>query len=376
MKKKMIFYMLYTIVVVFLSVSGFYVLMRDNLKTVQNINHNIVINTAVPSGNPLENPESLKEVISRIHSSVVDVNASSLSAGSAGSGVIIATDDAYSYIVTNHHVIDGCNTFSVKTIDGSIYDAFLVGSDPMNDIAVMKVAVLNLNVATFIEDSKILEVGDTAIAIGNPLGTLGGTVSQGIISALDRELNINNESMVLLQTDAAVNSGNSGGGLFNAEGQLIGIVNAKAASSGVEGLAFAIPANTVKDTVIKLMSTATDTTYGYIEGRTTIGATFVDGYWTESNGFGFPISRYPITYVYDIDEDGSAYEGGLRSEDIIVSVSVNGVKTDITSASQIEELIRTHQIGEKLILEVKRGGYDVTPINVEVTIVQFIYKIE
>src|SRR5699024_342301 len=141
----------------------------------------------------------------------------------AGSGVILTQDG---YIVTNHHVIEDANSITVRTRSGDEYNASLVGSDEQSDLAVLKIDATGLTPAV-LGDSTTLEVGELAIAIGNPLGELGGSVTSGIISALDREMTIDGQTMTLLQTDAAVNPGNSGGGLFNANGDLIGIVNAK-----------------------------------------------------------------------------------------------------------------------------------------------------
>lgn len=144
-----------------------------------------------------------------------------------------------------------------------------MGTDDEGDIALLKIEASGLNYAT-LGDSDSLKVGDAAVAIGNPLGELAGSVSQGIISALDREITLNGETMNLLQTDAAINPGNSGGALFNANGEVIGIVVAKSGGDNVEGLGFAIPVNDVKEIVDQL------STYGYVTGRPTMGASFVD----------------------------------------------------------------------------------------------------
>ena len=190
------------------------------------------------------------------------------SSKSMGSGVIISKDG---YIITNHHVVAGANSITITTHDGTSYEAKLIGSDAKSDIAVLKVKANNLTPATLGDSSKI-SIGDTAMAIGNPLGTLGGTVTDGIISATSRSLIINNEAMDLIQTNATINSGNSGGGLFDGNGNLIGIVNAKdsgTTSSGatIEGLGFAIPIN-------KAMEVAKDIIKnGKVTSRATIGVT-------------------------------------------------------------------------------------------------------
>ncbi|MFV0382228.1 MAG: S1C family serine protease [Breznakia sp.] len=158
----------------------------------------------------------------------------------AGSGVIISETG---YIITNYHVIDGARRAEVTLKNGNEYDAEYIGGDEESDLAILKIDTDDtLTVATF-ADSEDLLVGQGVLAIGNPLGELGGSVTQGILSSTSREISIENVTMTLLQTDAAINPGNSGGGLFDEEGNLIGIVNAKSSGSDIEGLGFAIPSN-------------------------------------------------------------------------------------------------------------------------------------
>ena len=165
----------------------------------------------------------------------------------AGSGVIIREDG---YIVTNHHVIEDARSVTVRLTDGSEFSASYVGSDVANDIAVIKINATGLTPAR--GSSSELTVGQDVIAIGNPLGTLGGTVTDGIISALDRKIKVDGYEMTLMQTNAAINPGNSGGGLFNMSGELIGIVNAKQSDTGIEGLGFAIPISVVNESLEKI----------------------------------------------------------------------------------------------------------------------------
>lgn len=155
----------------------------------------------------------------------------------AGSGVIITENG---YIITNYHVIDGARSVTVRLTDGSEFDADIVGGDQSTDVAVLKINATGLNAAV-LGSSRSLVVGQEVVAIGNPLGSLGGTVTDGIISALDRSVVVDGHRMTLMQTNAAINPGNSGGGLFNRAGELIGIVNAKQSNTGIEGLGFAIP---------------------------------------------------------------------------------------------------------------------------------------
>lgn len=172
---------------------------------------------------------------------------------SAGSGVIMAENG---YIITNHHVIENATEIKVTLHNGTDYEecaATLINSDAENDIAVIKVEKTDLPYATF-GDSSALKVGQPVVVIGNPLGTLGGTVTDGIVSALDRAITIDGTTMTLLQTNAAINSGNSGGGMFDLDGRLIGVVNAKSSGTGIEGLGFAIPANTAKQVYERLLT--------------------------------------------------------------------------------------------------------------------------
>lgn len=200
-----------------------------------------------------ENSEmSIPDVVAQVADTVVEITTVASGhnmllgqMGGAGSGVIISENG---YIVTNHHVIEGAGTITVRRTNGVEYQAAVVGSDADKDIALLKIKASGLPAAV-LGSSKDIVVGQEVLAIGNPLGTLGGTVTNGIISALDRTIIIDGHSMTLLQTNAAINPGNSGGGLFNCSGQLIGIVNAKQAELGVEGLGFAIPIDVAWETV-------------------------------------------------------------------------------------------------------------------------------
>ena len=184
----------------------------------------------------------------------------------AGSGVIISADG---YIVTNDHVISGANSIAVRLHDGTTLDAALVATDAKTDLAVIRVQAQGLIPAT-LGTSADLVVGQPVVAIGNPLGRLGGTVTDGIISAKDRVISIDGEHMTLLQTNAAVNPGNSGGGLFDAQARLVGVVNSKSSGSDVEGLGFAIPIDTARPVVEQLI------TQGYVSGRPSLGMELVE----------------------------------------------------------------------------------------------------
>ncbi|MBR6679912.1 MAG: trypsin-like peptidase domain-containing protein [Clostridia bacterium] len=221
---------------------------------------------------------SVSEITALVADSVVEIN-TSLTVNSAfygqyitsgaGSGVIIGEvkgSHAY-YIITNHHVIDGADSITVRLRNGTSYSATVVGSSELDDIALLRIVEPDgkkLTTAT-LGKSANLKVGDGVVAIGNPLGTLGGTVTDGIISALDREIMVENNVMVLLQTNAAINPGNSGGGLFNSAGELIGVVNAKQSDTGIEGLGFAIPIDRASECVEDILE------YGYVTGHPSLG---------------------------------------------------------------------------------------------------------
>ena len=163
------------------------------------------------------------------------------------------------YIVTNNHVIEGASNIKVTLHDGTEYPATLVAADSLTDVAVIKIDATDLPAVKF-GDMDDLNVGDAVVAIGNPLGTLSGTATEGIVSALEREITIDGKQMTLIQTSASINPGNSGGGMFDGSGQLIGIVVAKSSGTGIEGLGFAIPVNTVSKAVDNIMNGGGDDT--------------------------------------------------------------------------------------------------------------------
>ena len=265
----------------------------------------------------------------------------SYTAKGAGSGVIISEDG---YIVTNHHVIDGANKITVTLRDGtSTYDAKLIGTDEDNDIALLKIDATGLTAATF-GNSGNLEVGDYVVAIGNPLGTLGGTVTDGIISALAREVTIENKNLTLLQTNAQISPGNSGGGLFNANGELVGIVNAKDSATEVEGIAFAIPI----DKVVGIIKDLKD--YGYVTGKISTGMQFVD-IQSQGTAFYYNVNELGV-YVLSVESGSKAEAAGFASGDMITAV--NG--TSVSTQAEIEKALDNNKVGDVVTFSVKRRG--------------------
>lgn len=257
----------------------------------------------------------------------------------AGSGVILSADG---YIVTNNHVIEDAQKITVITAEGQSYAATLVGTDPQTDLAVIKIAASGLTPAT-LGDSSTLVVGDLAVAIGNPLGELGGTVTDGIISALDREITIDDETMNLLQTNAAINPGNSGGGLFDAAGNLIGVVNAKSSGTNVEGLGFAIPVNDVKAVVNELIS------FGFVQGRIEMGMTLLD-IDSEQAAMMYRVSSLGV-YVLKVTSDSTAATAGFESGDRVVSLNGNEVAT----AAGVNTILKQLKAGDSVQVVIQRG---------------------
>ena len=261
----------------------------------------------------------------------------------AGSGVIISSDG---YILTCAHVVDGASTITV-TIDDKDYTATLVGEDTTSDIAVIKIDADGLTPAT-VGDSDNLKVGQSVMAVGNPLGELGGTVTGGMISALNRSVTIQGTSstntMSLIQMDASVSPGNSGGGLFNMNGELIGIVNAKSSSSDAEGLGFAIPINDAIKVAEELLQN------GYVTGRPYLGISYLavtDAQTAQQLG----VNSYGV-YIMEVVKGGPAEQAGLKAGDRIVSVD----GTEIASKDALSTLMQKHAAGDTLSITVARDG--------------------
>lgn len=292
---------------------------------------------------------STSEIVKKTADSVVEISTESVVTGSfaqqyvqqgAGSGVIISQDG---YILTNNHVINGANSVKVRLRDGTEYDATIIGSDSDNDIALLKVNATGLSPATF-GDSNSLAVGDYVVAIGNPLGELGGTVTDGIISALARKVTIEDTQMTLLQTNAQVNPGNSGGGLFNANGELVGIVNAKQSATEVEGIAFAIPINNVLDILSDLKE------YGYVTGKVDLGIDFTD-ITSDETAFYYGVNQTGC-YVLSVDSGSNAEKAGVTRGDLVTKVN----DTDVSTSEDITTALEKAEVGDTVTFTVSRRG--------------------
>ena len=305
---------------------------------------------------------AVEDVAAAVSDSVVEITTEIVTTSSflgqyisqgAGSGVIFTTDG---YIVTNHHVINGASKINVTLRDGTSYSAKVIGDDAKTDLALLKIEATGLTPAVLVADSDQLKVGQTAIAIGKPLGQLGGTVTSGIVSALGREIEVEGETMTLLQTSAAINPGNSGGGLFDDKGNLIGIVNAKSSGSGIEGLGFAIPANTVRKTIGDLME------YGYVKGRASLGLSYV----TIDNLASLWLYGYDDygVFISKVDMRSDAYAAGLQAGDMIVSI--NGAQ--ISNEEDIQAQTKNLQVGDTVNMVIRRNGRD---YKVDITLTEY-----
>ena len=264
-------------------------------------------------------------------------------AAAAGSGFILSADG---YILTNYHVVEDSNSITVSLYDGTEYDATLVGCDESNDIAVLKIDAEGLT-PVVLGDSDNLNVGDQVVAIGNPLGELTFSLTTGVVSALNREVTLSsNVTMNLIQTDCAINSGNSGGALFNLYGEVIGITNAKYSSSSssseasIDNIGFAIPLNHVKNIVKSIIETGSIT-------KPYIGVT-VSSVSSEAQGYGLPTGAA----VRSVEADSPAAKAGLEENDIITEVD----GTAITSSTELVNYVGEKTPGDELTFKVYRQG--------------------
>ncbi len=293
-------------------------------------------------GFPSANQVSAKTVAKKIVNTVVEIQTEQTVTNNyfgqyvqegAGSGVIVSEDG---FIATNFHVIENATKITVRLRSGDEYEASLWGYDIKNDLAVVKIEATGLSYATF-GDSDKLVVGDDVLAVGNPLGELGGSVTRGIISALQREVSVESKNMTLLQTDTSVNPGNSGGGLFTYSGELIGIVNAKSSGTGIEGIAFAIPSNTARPIIQDIITNRTTTQKAYL------------GISIAYN------SRYGV-YVQEVTEGSDAERAGMQANDVILYVD----ETRIASTSELSQIIASYYVGDTVSIVVLRGRSTLT----------------
>ena len=268
----------------------------------------------------------------------------------SGSGVILTEDG---YIATCAHVVEGAKTVKVTLNDDTTYDATIVGTDDKNDIAIIKIDATGLTPA-IVGDSTTLTVGSEVIAIGNPLGELRGTATAGIISATNRTIEVEGQTMTLVQTDAAISPGNSGGGLFDATGKLIGIVNAKVSDSRAEGLGFAIPVNSVLDEISDLLN------YGYVTGRPYLGVSTQDVTLRSRNRMWYYSDGTRCVLVEKVVSGSAAEKAGIQAGDLILKLEDKA----ISSGDELSSAIGNYKPGDTVTLTLQRDGEELT---VEVT---------
>lgn len=280
-------------------------------------------------------------------------------ATATGTGIVMTSDG---YIITNAHVIydtepdtnyGKAQSVSVLMSDKTNYDASIIGYDTDTDIAVLKIDASGLKSAEF-GNSDDLKVGELVLAIGNPLGfELFGSVTSGIVSALNRDISVNDKQMSLIQTDAPINNGNSGGPLVNSYGQVVGINSAKMSSTytsaTVEGLGFAIPIVQAKAIIDDLIN------YGYVKGRAQLGLTSIQIDESTSNLYGIPVGLY----VRSVTPNGAADLAGITAGDVIIGVDNEAVST----TDKLKEIITKHKAGEQITVKINRNGKDLD-INV------------
>lgn len=293
-----------------------------------------------------------EDIYKKVNPSVVSVISTTSEGTGSGSGVIMSKDG---YIITNNHVVDGAQSVSVQLSDGTSLDAEIIGTDEQTDLAVIKVTPTSDLTAAEFGDSDELEPGEYAYAIGSPGGVqFANTITGGRISAINRDLTVNDRVMTLIQTDASINNGNSGGALINKYGQVVGITSAKLSgnafgSATVEGMGFAIPINTAKDIVDELIQN------GYVSGRPSIGIT---GQNVESAD-----GKVSGVQVYSIDSRAKAASEGLQVGDVITAVD----GTPTPDMDKVNELKQDKKAGDKLTLSVYRISTGKT-LNITITL--------
>lgn len=278
--------------------------------------------------------------------SVVMIYNKTAAGTSTGSGFILSQDG---YVVTNYHVVEGATQLSVTTYDGKSYTAKMVGGDSANDVALLKVEATGLQAAK-VGSSAALIVGDQVAAIGNPLGELTSTLTVGYISAKERNVSTDGMAINMLQTDAAINSGNSGGPLFNMKGEVVGITTAKysgtsSTGASIEGIGFAIPIDDVIDLLDDLKE------FGYITGAY-LGVSVADTDSEAANYFGMPVGAY----VHEVVEGNCAHKAGIRAKDIIVNLGGHEIK----GVSDLTRVLRKLEAGKETTITVFRSGKEIT----------------
>ena len=293
-------------------------------------------------------------VVAISNESTTNIWGQSTPTASSGSGFIISEDG---YIVTNNHVVSGAQRLTVMMTSGEEYEAEIIGADSENDVALIKIDATGLPTVS-VGDSDNIEVGQQVCAIGNPLGELTNTLTVGYVSALDREINENGTPINMFQTDCAINSGNSGGPIFDMHGNVIGITTAKYSSNGystsasIEGIGFCVPANDAMDIVSDLLK------YGYVKGRPSLGISCQAISSTVTQYYKLPAG----IYVYEVNQDSAAEKAGLQEGDIISAVD----GTEVSSVTEFKALLKKYTAGDTATLTIYRGSTSET-MDVDIT---------
>ncbi len=402
MKKRFRFSLIIATILAVMSLSGCVIISDGNSSNLNSTipgTYDVTVNVETATETQYS---SLTEMLDDVRPSVVEIYVSSYNTigTGAGSGIIVSslpvdngtpndTSDDYTcyYILTCHHVIDGTDAIIIKDIDGNQFNAGLIGGDPESDVAVLIVAVLNsqnknfavATVRDIANQTTPLKVGEDVVAIGNPLGTLGGTVTKGIISATSRMVDVEGQDMDLIQTDCSINSGNSGGGLFDMQGRLVGVVNA--GYTGLQGLNFAIPVNNAISIYESLMETyfsvGSKYNFGYVAGRARVNA---ENAYNLSFGYDIAFADDSTnmfnyyTYVRGVKE-GSVYaKAGFMVGDYVTAVSFDGEKRVVQGASSAALVNYLNsldvEIGDQITFTIVRNS---SQMNLTVTYKQFIY---
>ncbi len=282
---------------------------------------------------------------------VVFVEANYPRGTATGSGFVIDSENGY--ILTNHHVVEDCEDIAVTFANGDSYTAKLVGGDSINDVAVLKITAEGLKHVT-VGNSDHIKIGDDLLVIGNPLGDLTFTLTKGIISGTEREINTGEYNINTFQTDAAINSGNSGGPAFDATGAVIGIASAKYAATGVEGIGFCIPINDAMAVAKDLVE------HGYVTGRPNFGITVSDSsgyeYTTDEWGRRHIVETMRGARVEEVGKGSCAEKAGLKPGDIITKLD----EKEITTANDLINAKNSFKAGDEVLLEVYREGQMLT----------------
>lgn len=313
----------------------------------EDVGMNIVESPSSVENVPQAGGLSLQQIYEKAIGSVVSITCRTAGGTASGTGVVLSGDG---YLVTNCHVVEDAESIVVEFYDGQSAGATLVGLDEVSDLAVLWTQVTGLQAAEF-GDSSVLRVGDSVAAIGDPLGAeLRGTMTDGIVSAINRDITVDGRTMTLIQTNAALNSGNSGGPLLNCYGQVVGINTMKIgdymSSAGVEGLGFAIPSTTVKEIVDQLVS------QGYVSGRPSLGLSgesvslFYQMYYRLPEGL----------YLTEVEPGSEAETAGIQPGDILLSID----GTRITGPDELHQQLYAHQAGDTVELVIYRGGRQYT----------------